>query len=104
MRRIHIALSVDDLEQSVRDYSDRLGAFPIAVVEGRYALWRTPEVNLSINADTPGNPRLRHLGFEDDTAQHKTEACDINGILWETFSPIWQDESIPAVYGNVQQP
>jgi hypothetical protein len=46
-----VALAVDDLEASIRDYSERLGAAPVAVVPGAYALWRTAHVNLSVNCD-----------------------------------------------------
>ncbi len=99
MRRIHIALAVDSLEESIADYTGRLGAEPLAVVPGRYALWRTPEVNLSINADTPNEQRLRHLGFEDDSVGERTEDRDVNGIAWETFNPTWQSEGVLRVYG-----
>lgn len=99
MRRIHVALSVHDLEATIADYSVRLGAPPVAVVPGTYALWRAPEVNLSVHAAAPGSERLRHLGFEDDAAVTKTEELDVNGITWERFSPAWQDRGIVEVYG-----
>jgi len=99
MRRIHVALAVDDLDETIADYTDRLGAPPIAVVADIYALWRTDEVNLSVNADVSGSERLRHLGFEDDQAATKSESTDVNGITWEAFSPAWQDQGIVAVYG-----
>ena len=99
MRRIHIALAVDDLESTVRDYTKRLGAPPVAVVAGKYALWRTNEVNLSVNTGTETTARLRHLGFEDDALIEKSEEIDVNGVMWETFSPSWQDEGIVRLYG-----
>lgn len=99
MRRIHIALAVDDLAATVADYTARLGAEPVAVVAGTYALWRTDEVNLSVNADAPTDQRLRHLGFEDDAVTDQAEDHDVNGILWESFHPDWQDEGIVRVYG-----
>jgi catechol 2,3-dioxygenase-like lactoylglutathione lyase family enzyme len=91
MRRIHIALAVDDLELSIADYTERLGAPPVAIVPGKYALWRTAEVNLSINSDVHAAQRLRHLGFEDDDVVTKSESPDVNAML--------QDEAINAVYG-----
>ena len=99
MRRIHIALAVDSLDDTIVDYTRRLGAEPVAVVPGKYALWRTPEVNLSINADVGSDQRLRHLGFEDDTVAEKTEDHDVNGIMWEAFTSAWQDEGLVRVYG-----
>jgi len=99
MRRIHVALAVHDLEATIADYSVRLGGPPVAVVPGKYALWRTPEVNLSVNADTASEERLRHLGFEDDDAIEMTSEHDVNGLLWERFDATWQDEGIVRVYG-----
>jgi hypothetical protein len=100
MRRLHIALAVDDLDATIHDYSQRLGADPVVVV-GKYALWRTPEVNLSVNCDVAAGDRLRHLGFEDDAVNTKSESTDVNGLLWESFSPRWQDEGIMRVYGQI---
>lgn len=99
MRRIHVALAVDDLEATITDYTTRLGAPPVAVVTGKYALWRTADVNLSVNADISTTTRLRHLGFEDDDVATKSETTDVNGITWESFSSTWQDKGIVEVYG-----
>jgi catechol 2,3-dioxygenase-like lactoylglutathione lyase family enzyme len=104
LRRIHVALAVDDLDATITDYSTRLGAQPVAVVPGKYALWRTAAVNLSVNAGTPSAQRLRHLGFEDDGATEKTEDRDPNGITWESFSPSWQDEALVRAYGEPLPP
>jgi catechol 2,3-dioxygenase-like lactoylglutathione lyase family enzyme len=100
VRRLHVALAVDDLEASIRDYSVRLGADPIVVVSGAYALWRTAEVNLSVNCDPLLTERLRHLGFEDDAIVSKTMATDVNGLVWESFSAAQQDEEIVRAYGE----
>ena len=99
MARIHIALMVDELERSIAEYSQRLGAEPVVVVSGRYALWRTTEVNLSVTVGSGAAGRLRHLGFEDDAAQEMTESRDVNGIIWEHFSADQQAREIESVYG-----
>ena len=49
MRRFHISLAVADLTASISDYSARLGVEPTAVVAGKYAMWRTDQMNFSIN-------------------------------------------------------
>jgi len=98
--RIHIALMVKELERSVADYSQRLGAEPAVVLAGRYALWRTTEVNLSVTVGSGGAGCLRHLGFEDDAAPEMTESRDVNGIIWEHFSAEQQDREIESVYGH----
>jgi len=104
MRRFHIALAVADLSDSIRDYSQRLGTGPTAVVPGKYALWRTDQLNFSINEQPQRAGQLRHLGFEDDAAPPGFAVeRDVNGIDWELFTPAAQDEKIPEVYGSEVQ-
>ena len=100
MRRIHIALAVADIAESVADYSKRLGAEPVVVAGNDYAMWRTEQMNFSINAIPERAGELRHLGFEDDAASGFSEDRDVNGIVWELFSPTDQDQKIVEVYGQ----
>lgn len=98
MKRIHIALSVADIAASVSDYTRRLGENPVVVIDGEYALWRTPHVNLSIRRDGSTAGTLRHLGWEDDAATSFTAEADSNGILWERFSSANQDAEIEEIW------
>jgi len=100
MRRFHIALAVADLAASIEDYRHRLGVAPTAVVPGKYALFRTEQLNFSINEMPARAGQLRHLGFEDDAARGFSSDHDVNGIEWELFSPADQDAKIPEVYGT----
>jgi catechol 2,3-dioxygenase-like lactoylglutathione lyase family enzyme len=99
LKRFHIALAVRDLQASIIDYSKRLGQQPTAVVEGKYAMWRTDLLNFSINEMPERAGQLRHIGFEDDAAQGFSSTLDVNGIEWESFSQKEQDERIVAMYG-----
>jgi hypothetical protein len=108
-RRFHLALAVDDLDATIADYTVRLGEAPAVVVGGRYAVWRTPEINLSVSVSVPdAGPepgsaparRLRHVGFEDDDAVVAPRTVDVNGIEWEGFSLAHQDAEITRVYGS----
>ena len=99
MRRFHISLAVADLAASIRDYNARLGVEPRAVVAGKYAMWRTAELNFSINQMPARAGQLRHLGFEDTAAGDFSSDHDVNGIEWELFSPNAQDDKIVEVYG-----
>lgn len=99
MKKIHIAISSNDIEKTVRDYTKRLNCEPCLIVKGEYALWRTETVNFSVRWDTkkePGN--LRHLGWEDSEAQEFTEETDVNGIVWERFSAETQAEEIKELW------
>ncbi|MBE1160139.1 hypothetical protein [Dyella acidiphila] len=99
MKRFHLALAVRDLQTSIADYSVRLGQMPNAVVDGKYAMWRTDLLNFSINQNPERAGQLRHLGFEDDGAEGFRSTQDVNGIEWEHFSATAQNERIVAMYG-----
>lgn len=101
MKRFHISISVDNFAAAVADYSARLGCGPCAIHDGRYALWRTEILNLSISCK-PGQPAglVRHIGFEDSEAVDFREERDSVGIVWEYFSQETQraeiEEKIPG--------
>ena len=103
MKKLHIALSVSNIEQSVPDYSIRLGHEPDLVVPGEYALWRTDTLNLSIRrvADEKSG-KLRHLGWENPEATAFTAAVDSNGILWEEFTAHQQASEIEEAWPGTQ--
>ncbi len=95
MKKLHVALSTDDVAASVVDYSRRLGCEPTLVVDEIYALWRTDQLNLSIRrADGVLPGQLRHLGWEDDTAEAFSAEEDVNGITWERFAAHHQADEI----------
>lgn len=99
MRRIHIALGVADIAASVADYTRRVGAEPVVVIAGEYALWRTDTLNLSIRrvaGEVAGT--LRHLGWEDAACTAFTVETDTNGIAWEHFSAAQQAGEIRATW------
>ncbi len=99
MKKFHIALSVSDLDASIKDYSQRLGLQPTLVVENHYALWRTDCLNVSLRVDSnqvPGN--LRHLGWEDSTAEAFSHEEDVNGVVWERFTAQQQAEEINELW------
>ena len=114
MKRFHVHVSVEDLNQSIRFYSTLFGSEP-AVVKGDYAKWmlEDPRVNFAIS-QRGGKAGINHLGLQTDSdeelellhgqlqqadvAAHaeKDAACcyalsnkywvtDPTGIAWETF-------------------
>ena len=48
MKRFPVAFGIADVESSAGNYSQRLGCRPDLFTPGKYALWRTDAVNLSI--------------------------------------------------------
>lgn len=97
MKRFHLALSVEDIQTSIDDYTRRLGCEPCVVIDGEYALWRTDTLNVSIRrTDEPSG--LRHLGWEDPSAESFSAEPDTNGIVWERFSAELQQLEIEATW------
>ena len=99
MKKLHIAISTNKIEDTIKDYSVRLGMEPCSFVEGEYALWRTETLNVSIRQDASRSPgELRHLGWEDDSAPEFSEETDVNGITWERFSTRQQADEINRLW------
>lgn len=95
MKKIHIAISVNDIASSVDDYTTRLGTKPAIIINNEYALWRTENLNLSIRRDKNCQQgELRHLGIEDPAAEKFVTSTDVNGILWEQFNAKQQQDEI----------
>jgi catechol 2,3-dioxygenase-like lactoylglutathione lyase family enzyme len=104
-RKLHLAIAVANIPDSIATYSEKLGAEPIVIVPNEYALWRTDTINLSIRqtSDQPGT--IRHLGWEDPTAIAFTSETDCNGILWEHFAAQQQADEINELWpGTDYQP
>ncbi|HZZ35441.1 MAG TPA: ArsI/CadI family heavy metal resistance metalloenzyme [Caulobacteraceae bacterium] len=114
MKRLHLHVSVEDLDQSIRFYETLFGAAP-TVVKSDYAKWmlEDPRVNLAISAR--GRPAgVDHVGVQAETSEElreiatrlkaagettldeaATTCCytvsdkswvrDPSGVRWETF-------------------
>jgi hypothetical protein len=101
MKKFHIAISTNKIDETVEDYSNRLGIRPCSFVRNEYALWRTESLNLSIRQDSSCTPgELRHLGWEDKSAKSFSEEKDVNGITWELFSAQQQAEEINELWSE----
>lgn len=99
MKKLHIAISTNKIDETIKDYTVRFGCEPCSFVKNEYALWRTDSLNVSIRQDphcTTGE--LRHLGWEDDSAVSFSEEKDVNGITWERFSAQQQANEINELW------
>ena len=114
MKRLHVHVAVDDLDQAIGFYSTLFAATP-TVVKADYAKWMLddPRVNFAIS-DRARVAGVDHLGIQTDTAeelqdlaarlksagettrdQDATTCCyarsdkawvtDPSGLRWETF-------------------
>jgi catechol 2,3-dioxygenase-like lactoylglutathione lyase family enzyme len=99
-KRVHIALAVPDLRAAIEEYTKRLGVEPTTITGGQYALLLAPILNLSVTL-VPGAPaKVRHLGFEDDSAHESMSETDPNGLTWEHFTLEQQAREIIKHYGS----
>ena len=99
MNKLHIAIATRNIEESINDYTVRLGMAPCSFVLNEYALWRTESLNVSIRQDLTCKPgELRHLGREDSSAQEFSQDVDVNGIVWERFSAQQQADEINEIW------
>lgn len=94
MKKLHLALGVENIEKSVQDYTEKFQSEPCVVIKNEYALFRTETVNLSIRKVNKSQLGLRHLGWEDDEYESFSEEKDCNGITWEFFNKGAQIEEI----------
>lgn len=95
MNKLHIAISTNKIDETIKDYSVRLGVAPCVIVPNEYALWRTDSLNVSIRQDSTCKPcELRHLGWEDPSATEFSQETDVNGIVWECFTAQQQADEI----------
>ena len=102
MKKLHLALSVANIEDSVLEYSQKLNHKPDLVIENTYALWRTDHLNLSIRKVNDAKAgELRHLGFEVENAEEFVAQKDCNGILWEHFDAKLQAQEINETWPDV---
>jgi hypothetical protein len=99
MKKLHLALSTNDIPATVKDYTARLGTAPAVVIGEEYVLWRTDSLNVSIRNDPTCKPgELRHLGWEDPDAVSFSHETDCNGVVWERFTAEQQAEEIENVW------
>ena len=102
MKKLHLAISTNDIAATIEGYSSRLNAQPCLVVTGEYALWRTDILNISVRKDETCSPgSLRHLGWEDLTATNLSAETDVNGIVWEHFTASQQALEIKEIWSQV---
>ena len=130
MSRLHVHISVDDIEKNIRFYSALFGDEP-SVTKTDYAKWdlAEPAVNFAISK-RGSKTGLDHVGIQADndeelnaiqsrleqagiagTEQHNAACCyarsnkywtqDPQGIPWESFHSL---DSIPTFSGDGDAP
>lgn len=95
MKRLHVHVSVRDLAQSVRFYSELFGAEP-AVHRSDYAKWmlEDPRVNFAISQRN-GKPGVQHLGIQ---VEDRAELADVYERLRRAEGPVIEEGETTCCY------
>ena len=97
MKRLHVSLSVEDLDASVRFYSRLFAAEP-RVLKPDYARWmlEDPRVNFAISTRQPGRG-VNHLGIQ---AEDDGELAEIHERLQEAGGPMLDEGETTCCYAR----
>jgi catechol 2,3-dioxygenase-like lactoylglutathione lyase family enzyme len=100
MKRLHVHVSVNDLDQSVRFYSTLFAAEP-SVTKPDYAKWMLddPRVNFAISA-RGGVPGLDHLGIQVET---QDELQEVYSRLQNADRPVIEEGSTICCYAESEK-
>jgi catechol 2,3-dioxygenase-like lactoylglutathione lyase family enzyme len=100
MKRFHVHVAVEDLEQSVRFYSTLFGAEP-TVAESDYAKWMldNPRVNFAISK-RGGAAGVQHLGIQVEDAAELAEVYD---RLKRAERPVLDEGSTTCCYARSEK-
>ena len=100
MKRLHVHVSVRDLPQSVRFYSELFGAEP-AVHKTDYAKWMLddPRVNFAIS-QRDGKPGVQHLGIQ---VEDRAELAEVYEHLRRAEGPVIEEGETTCCYAHSEK-
>jgi len=97
MKRLHVHVSVKDLNQSVRFYSELFASEPV-VRKDDYAKWMLddPRVNFAIS-QRDGRPGVQHLGIQ---AEDRGELAEVYARLQRAEGPVIDEGKTTCCYAH----
>jgi len=100
MKRLHVHVSVADLEESIRFYSTLFASDPV-VLRDDYAKWmlEDPRVNFAISK-RGGASGIRHLGIQ---VENHTELDDVHGRLKRAEGPVLEEGATTCCYAKSEK-
>jgi catechol 2,3-dioxygenase-like lactoylglutathione lyase family enzyme len=101
MKRLHVHMSVDDLDQSIRFYST-LFASPPTVVKPDYAKWmlEDPRVNFAISTHNGRAAGVDHLGIQVESTG---ELQEVYGRLQKAEGPVLEEGMTTCCYARSEK-
>ena len=101
MKRLHVHVGVNDLDQSIRFYSTLFGSGP-SVTKPDYAKWMLddPRVNFAISSGQHADKGIEHLGIQVESADELTEVYD---RLKAADRPVLVEGATTCCYANSEK-
>jgi catechol 2,3-dioxygenase-like lactoylglutathione lyase family enzyme len=101
MKRLHVHVGVNDLDQSISFYSTLFGAEP-SVVKDDYAKWmlEDPRVNFAISAGMHARKGIEHLGIQ---AEDVDELAEVYGRLKGAGRPVLEEGKTTCCYAKSEK-
>ncbi len=98
MKRFHVNLTVESLDQSVTFYSALFGE-PPTVLKPDYAKWMLddPRVNFALSTRQSGNQGISHLGIQ---AESRDELAEVYGRLEDTGGKLIEEAEANCCYAK----
>ena len=100
MKRLHVHVGVNDLDQSIGFYSTLFGAEP-TVLKPDYAKWmlEDPRVNFAISAGH-AHKGIEHLGIQ---VESQDELQDVYGRLQAAGPPVLEEGATTCCYAKSEK-
>jgi catechol 2,3-dioxygenase-like lactoylglutathione lyase family enzyme len=100
MKRMHVHVSVDDLEHSIGFYSALFAAEP-AVVKPDYAKWMLEDPHVNFAISTRGRERgLDHLGIQ---VENQAELHEVYARLRQAGGPVIEQGQTACCYAKSEK-
>jgi catechol 2,3-dioxygenase-like lactoylglutathione lyase family enzyme len=101
MKRLHVHMSVDDLDRSIRFYSTLFASAP-TVVKPDYAKWmlEDPRVNFAISTHSGRATGIDHLGIQ---VENGDELREVYGRLKEAEGPVLEEGNTTCCYAQSEK-
>jgi catechol 2,3-dioxygenase-like lactoylglutathione lyase family enzyme len=101
MKRLHVHVSVDNLDRSIGFYSTLFGAAP-TVTKADYAKWmiEDPRVNFAISTGQHATQGIEHLGIQ---VESQAELADLYGRLKAADRPVLEEGATTCCYAKSEK-
>ena len=101
MKRMHVHVGVDDIDQSIRFYSTLFGTEP-TLAKPDYAKWMLddPRVNFAISAGQHSAKGIEHLGIQ---VESESELAEVYDRLKAGDRPVLEEGATTCCYAKSEK-